>query len=60
MKKRYLIYWRSQPGIDGNIVMTIDWDKVQLKEVIEEIIDLLNKQNSDIKNLSIPFMVELK
>ncbi len=60
MKKRYFIYWKSR-NIDGNIILSIDWDNVDLKEVIENIINSLEEERPDLnfKSISIPFMVQL-
>ncbi len=61
MKRKYFIYWKAQ-NVDGNIVMDIDWSKVCLKNVIKDIIDSLNEEDSTLgfKNISIPFIVEIK
>ena len=62
MIKRYFIYWSTNRDIDGNIILSIDWNKISLKEVIKDIIHSLNKEDPkvEIKNISIPFMVEIK
>ncbi len=60
MKKRYFIYWRTK-NLDGNVILSIDWDNVDLKDVVEKIINLLNEERPDLdfKSISIPFMVRI-
>lgn len=59
--KKYFIYWKTD-DLGGNIVLSIDWKNTTLKEVIKEMISILNneKGGEGITNLTIPFMIEVK
>lgn len=61
--KRYLIYWRDHlRDISGNSIVELNPKKIKIMELVNYIIDLINKENPklEIKSLVIKFMIELK
>lgn len=60
MKKKYLIYWDSNKGIDGNVIMEFNHDNEDLQSLISRIKEAINEDKDIINNLTIKFMVELR
>lgn len=60
MNKRYFIYWDANQGINGNIIISFNPKTIILKDLISDILALLQTENDNIENITIKFMMELK
>ncbi len=62
VKKEYFIYWWTAKNITGNIILTFDFKKKSLGDLMRLIIKEINEDHSSlgITNITIKFITELK
>ena len=62
MEKRYFIYWWASEKLSGNSILSFDFKKNTLTDLIQLMIKELNedKEGKGIKNFTIKFITEIK